>query len=220
MTREEREQLAARHTPLVWSIVRRYIGRGVETDDLFQLGSLGLLKAIDGFDENFGVQFSTYAVPKIAGEIRRFLRDDGTVKVSRTLREQAYALEKARQVLTQELGREPLLSELAQRTGMTAEEAALCASAPLTVSSLDEPLGEDGGTLLDLCGQDEEDRVVDRIALREAMKQLDAPERAVLDLRYFRDMTQQKTGEALGLSQVKVSRTEKKALQKLRALLI
>ncbi len=221
MTAAEREALVERHTPLVRSIVRRYIGCGVEPDDLFQLGVIGLIKAIDNFDARRGVQFSTYAVPKIAGEIRRFLRDDGAVRVSRTVRERAASLERERLRLASESGREPTLSELAAAAGLSAEEAAVCLCAPLRVSSLDEPVGEDGAPLRELiAGENGEERLLERLDLRDALRALDDVERRVLLLRYWRDMTQQQAGALLGMSQVKVSRTEKRAVARLREMLL
>ena len=215
---EETARLIEQHTPLVWSIVRRFLGRGVEAEDLFQLGSIGLLKAIEGYDEELGHAFSTYAVPKIMGEIRRFLRDDGAVKVSRTLRERSVQVARAREVFLQNHGREPILSELAQATGLTAEEVAECAGASRPVLSLDDPLGEEGdGCLLDLQHDPYgEERLLEQMDLRQALDLLEPTERQLIALRYSRDLTQQKTADILGLTQVKVSRMEKKILAKLR----
>ena len=217
----EVERLVEQHTPLVWSIVRRFLGRGVEAEDLFQLGSIGLLKAIDGFDEAFGTRFSTYAVPKIMGEIQRFLRDDGPVKVSRGLREKSSLIRQARDRLLQETGQEPGVQALARATGLEPEEIALCENAGRAVLSLDAPLSpdgaEDGGSLLDLqADPGAESRLLDRMDLEKAVGQLEPLERQVVALRFFRDLTQQKTADLLGLTQVRVSRMEKRILQKLR----
>ena len=217
----EVERLVEQHTPLVWSIVRRFLGRGVEAEDLFQLGSIGLLKAIDGFDEAFGTRFSTYAVHKSMGEIQRFLRDDGPVKVSRSLREKSSLIRQARDRLLQETGQEPGVQALARATGLEPEEIALCENAGRAVLSLDAPLSpdgaEDGGSLLDLqADPGAESRLLDRMDLEKAVGQLEPLERQVVALRFFRDLTQQKTADLLGLTQVRVSRMEKRILQKLR----
>ena len=206
------------HTPLVWSIVRRFMGRGVEAEDLFQLGTIGLLKAIDGYDASLGHAFSTYAVPKIMGEIRRFLRDDGTVKVSRTLRERSVQVARLRESFLQCHGREPTVSELVEGTGLSPEEVAECAGAGQAVLSLDAPLGEEGeGNLLDLQHDPHgEERLLEQIDLHTAIGGLAPQERQLIALRYGRGLTQQKTADILGLSQVKVSRMEKKILAQLR----
>jgi RNA polymerase sporulation-specific sigma factor len=201
-------------------VVRRFFGRGVDPEDLYQLGCLGFLKAIDGYDAEFGTQFSTYAVPKIAGEIRRFLRDDGTVKVSRTLKEQAAQIRLARNKLTVQLGREPLLSELSQETDLTPEEIAAAEQAVLPTDSLQRPAGEDGCSLEQLLpGEEIEEKILETVALRAAVGQLEPRQKAIIDLRYFRAMTQEKTAAVLGISQVQVSRMERKALTRLRELL-
>lgn len=218
--KERMQVLVKEHTPLIWSIVRRYMGRGVEADDLFQLGAIGLIKAIDGFDEGFGTQFSTYAVPKIMGEIKRFLRDDGPVKVSRGIKEKAYAIERARQELCAVGGCEPTVSQIAAQTGLEIEEIAMCRQASMAVSSLDEPLTEDGGSLLDIKGDIyAEEKMVEHMSLYEAISRLEDDERKVVALRFFRDMTQQKTADVLGFTQVKVSRIEKRAIGKLKKLM-
>ena len=201
---------------LVWSVVRRYYGRGVDPDDLYQLGCLGFVKAVRGFDPAYGTQFSTYAVPKIAGEIRRFLRDDGAVKVSRGLRERGAAIRQAGDRLREELGRDPTLSELSAATGLEPEDIAAAETANGPVASLQMDLG-DGLTLENLVGDEgPEEAVVERVALRDALKTLPDRERQVMELRYFRGMTQDKTAKILGVSQVQISRLERKALDKLR----
>lgn len=218
--RDAGEQLVIENSGLIWSIARRYFGRGVEPDDLYQLGCVGFLKAIAGFDLDYGTQFSTYAVPKIAGEIRRFLRDDGTVKVSRSLKERAAAIKIARQRLTGVLDREPTVSELAQETGLTAEEIATAELATASTESIHRQTGEDGFTLENvLCTDGMEEQILESVALREAMAQLPQRERTVLDLRYFHGLTQDKTARLLGLSQVQISRIEKKALGMLREII-
>ena len=201
---------------LIWSVVRRYYGRGVEADDLYQLGCLGFLKAVQGFDFTYGTCFSTYAVPKIAGEIRRFLRDDGTVKVSRSIREQAQMLYSTREWLRQELGREPALSELSEATGLTPEEIARTEIATDTPESLQRETA-DGLTLEGMLGTEApEEAMVERIALRQAVDALPEKERTTILLRYFKGLTQQQTARILGVSQVQISRLERRGLQRLR----
>ena len=201
---------------LIWSIVRRYFGRGVEPEDLYQLGCLGFVKAVRGFDPAFGCQFSTYAVPKIAGEIRRYLRDDGPVKVSRGLKERGAQIKSAREKLTAALGREPTLTELSAETGLEREEIAAAEEAGLPVASLQMETG-DGLTLESALGSDGmEEGIVEREALRGAIDSLPDRERQVILLRYYRSMTQEQTARVLGVSQVQISRIERRAVDKLR----
>ena len=210
------EQALLENSGLIWSIVRRYCGRGVDADDLYQLGCLGFLKAVRGFDPEYGTQFSTYAVPKIAGEIRRFLRDDGAVKVSRTLRERAQMILSARQMLMQRLGREPALSELAEETGLAPEEIAQAEIAVETPESL-QAEREDGLTLEGTLGTDApEESLVESIALRQQIDCLPEREKMVILLRFYKGLTQEQSARILGVSQVQVSRLERKALEKLR----
>lgn len=215
--REAEEELVKANVGLIWSVARRYFGRGVDPDDLYQLGCLGFLKAVEGFDPNFGTQFSTYAVPKIAGEIRRFLRDDGTVKVSRGLKERSAHIKMIRQQMTAKLGREPTLSELSAETGLQAEEIAVAETATASAESIQKPSGEDGFTLEDVLTDGEmEEKIVEKIALQEAIERLSEREQMVIKLRFFHGMTQDKTSKILGVSQVQISRIEKKALESLR----
>ncbi len=215
--RQAGEQLVVDNAGLIWSVARRYFGRGVDPDDLYQLGCVGFLKAVAGFDTQYGTQFSTYAVPKIAGEIRRFLRDDGAVKVSRGLKERAATVKMARQRLTGELGREPTLSEIAEQVGFTVEEIAMAETATSAAESIQRETGEDGFTLeAVLTDGSQEDQLIERIALREAIAKLPERERMVVVLRFFRGLTQEKTAAIVGVSQVQVSRIEKKALTHLR----
>lgn len=210
------EQMLRDNSGLIWSIVRRYYGCGVEPDDLYQLGCLGFIKAVKGFDITFGTQFSTYAVPKIAGEIRRFLRDDGAIKVSRSLREQAAAIFSAREKLSATLGREPVLSELSEETGLSAEEIAQCELAVAAPESLQRETG-DGLTLENVIGSDSpEESMVERIALREAVDALPEREKMTILLRFFKGLTQEQSARILGVSQVQISRLERRALEKLR----
>lgn len=211
------EKLITENTGLIWSIARRYFGRGVEPDDLFQLGCVGFLKAVEGFDTAYGTQFSTYAVPKIAGEIRRFLRDDGAIKVSRSIKERAAAIKKARERLTGELGREPTVSELSQALDLSAEEIASAETATSAAESIQRQTGEEGFSLEDvLCTDGMEEKLLERMTLQEALKHLGEKERMVIQLRYYHSLTQQRVSEIIGVSQVQVSRIEKKALQQLR----
>lgn len=214
---EAREILVTENSGLIWSVTKRFLGRGAEADDMYQLACLGFLKAVDGFDLRFGTQFSTYAVPKIAGEIRRFLRDDGAVKVSRGIKERSATIRMARNQLTNTLGREPTIGEIAEQTGLTAEEIALAESATATVESIHQTTGEDGFSLENvLTDTQTEETILEQMALRQAIDKLPEREATVIKLRYFHGLTQQRVSKVLDVSQVQVSRIEKKALEKLR----
>ena len=218
--REASEILVTENSGLIWSVARRFIGRGTESDDLYQLGCLGFLKAVEGFDLEYGTQFSTYAVPKIAGEIRRFLRDDGAVKVSRSLKEQAMTIKVARNHLATALGREPSLQEISRQTGFTPEEIALAENATAATESIQRECGEEGFSLENILTDTEsEERMVERIALMQAVSRLPEREEMVIRLRYFHALTQERVAKVLEVSQVQVSRIEKKALGHLRELL-
>jgi RNA polymerase sporulation-specific sigma factor len=218
--KEASEILVTENAGLVWSVARRFMGRGTEPEDLYQLGCLGFLKAVNGFDLEYGTQFSTYAVPKIAGEIRRFLRDDGAVKVSRTIKEQATAIKSARNQLMLSLGREPSVSEIADATGFTAEEIAVAETATAATESIQKQTGEDGFSLENvLTDTQTEERLVEKIALSQAIDKLPEREAMVIRLRYFHGLTQDRTAKVLSVSQVQVSRIEKKALAALRDLM-
>ncbi len=218
--REAGEQLITENAGLIWSVARRYFGRGVDSDDLYQLGCLGFLKAVEGYDLEFGTQFSTYAVPKIAGEIRRFLRDDGTIKVSRGLKEQSAAIKMARGKLTAQLGREPTVGEISREIGLTPEEIAVAETATAATESIQRESGEEGFTLENvLTDSDSEEKMVERIALKEAISKLPEREAMVVNLRYFHDLTQERVSKVLKVSQVQVSRIEKKALGHLREMM-
>ena len=215
-----REDLVSENSGLIWSVARRFMGRGTEADDLYQLGCLGFLKAVEGFDLSFGTQFSTYAVPKIAGEIRRFLRDDGAVKVSRGIKEQAATIKSARNLLINALGREPTLQELSNQTGITPEEIAFAETATAATESINREAGEDGFTLESVLSNTEsEDAMVEKISLRQAIEDLPEREATVIRLRYFHGLTQQRVSKVLEVSQVQVSRIEKKAILRLRQLM-
>lgn len=212
-----KETLVAENSGLIWAIVRRFLGRGTEADDLYQLGCLGFLKAVEGFDLQFGTQFSTYAVPKISGEIRRFLRDDGAVKVSRTLKEQAAAIRSTRNRLLSVLGREPSIAEISRQTGFSPEEIALAETATAATESIQRETGEEGFSLEHILTDTEsEERMVEKIALRQAVASLPERERKVIQLRYFHGLTQQRAAKILDVSQVQVSRIEKKAIAMLK----
>ena len=213
------EQVLTENTGLIWSVAKRYYGRGVDPDDLYQLGCLGFIKAVKGFDLTYGTQFSTYAVPKIAGEIRRFLRDDAPVKVERSLRERSLALYATRQRLCAELGREPQLSELAEAMDCAPEEIAELELATAAPESLQAELG-DGLTLEHtLSDSSGEDAMVERIALRASVDTLPEKEKLTILLRFYKGLTQEQTARVLRVSQVQVSRLERRALERLREML-
>lgn len=218
--RETAGKLVEENSGLIWSVARRFFGRGVDADDLYQLGCVGLLKAIDGYDESFGTKFSTYAVPKISGEIRRFLRDDGMVKVSRGIKEQAVQLKQARITLEQRIGREPSISELARETGISPEDIAFIETATGPAESLQRETGEDGFTLeLVLGDYGAEEKMVEYVALRTAIDKLPERERQVIALRYYHGMTQQNCAKVMRVSQVQISRLERRAVELLKDML-
>ena len=213
-------EIVSENAGLIWSVVRRYIGRGVDAEDLYQLGCLGLLKAIDGFDEGFGTRFSTYAVPKISGEIRRFLRDDGAVKVSRGVKEQAAQIRAARSALEQRIGREPTLTELERETGINVEDIVFAETATGPAESLQRESGEDGFSLeLVLGDYAAEEKMLEHVALRSAVEMLPEKERQVIALRFYHGMTQQNCARVLHVSQVQISRLERRAIDERRELL-
>lgn len=208
--------LVEENSGLIHTIARRYYGRGLEPEDLYQLACVGFIKAVRGFDPALGNEFSTYAVPKIAGEIRRFLRDDGAVKVSRAVKERAMRVRRIQSELESRLGRSPGVSELAAAAGLTPEEVAACEQAEVSVDSLERELSG-GGRLGDLIGDEGmEERTCLYLSLEEALETLPERERQVIALRYARDMTQQQVSRIIGVSQVQVSRIEKRALAALR----
>lgn len=218
--RDAEAQLIEENSGLIWSIARRYYGRGVEPDDLYQLACVGFIKAVRGFDAALGNEFSTYAVPKIAGEIRRFLRDDGAVKVGRAVKERAARVRRVQAELEGRTGRSPTVSEVAEAAGLTAEEVASCEQAEVTVDSFERELSG-GGRLGDLVGDEGmEERACLYLSLGEALGALPERERQVLALRFSRDLTQQQVSRIIGVSQVQVSRIEKRAIAALREKLI
>ena len=218
--REAGEVLITENAGLIWSVAKRFAGRGTDLDDLYQLGCLGFLKAVEGFDVSYGTQFSTYAVPKIAGEIRRFLRDDGAVKVSRTIKEQAASIKTARNRLTISLGREPLISEISMETGFSPEDIAQADSATAATESIQKENGEDGFSLESILSDTEsEEEMLEKISLKQALMALPERESMVVRLRYYHGLTQERVARVLSVSQVQVSRIEKKAIAHLREIL-
>ena len=218
---EARAQLVEENVGLIWCVVRRFLGRGVESEDLFQIGSIGLLKAIDKFDFAFDVKFSTYAVPMISGEIQRFLRDDGIIKVSRSLKEMAYKAFLAREKLQERLNRAPTLEELANDMGVEKEELTMAMEASSEVESLYKPVYQKDGNEVPLLEKLEErecqeERVLNRMLLSQLLDELGKEERQLIYLRYFSNKTQTEIGQELGISQVQVSRMEKKILKRMR----
>ncbi len=220
MKSEKRDEFIAANIPLVHSLANRFKGRGIEYEELFSAGSLGLVKACDNFDESRGLCFSTYAVPVILGEIKRLFRDGGAVKLSRSLKELSLKVQKAREELSKS-GREPTISELAEYLKISPEEAAeaIQASAPpLSLTAFDSE--SENGTELDLPVESAESSLIDRLALRQCLEKLPKDDRMLIILRYFRSKTQAETGELMGLSQVQVSRRERKILENLRLQLV
>ena len=218
--KQAQEDLVNENTGLIWAIAKRYMGRGTDMEDLYQLGCLGFLKAVEGFDLQYGTQFSTYAVPKIAGEIRRFLRDDGAGKVSRSIKEQAYAIRNVRSQLSLALGREPTIGEISRQTGFTPEEIAVAETATAATESIQREAGEEGFSLEDVLSDTEtEEQMVEKLALRQAVDALPEREARIIKLRYFHGLTQMRVAKVMGVSQVQISRIEKKTLEHLRRLL-
>ncbi|MCI7181588.1 MAG: RNA polymerase sporulation sigma factor SigF [Schaedlerella sp.] len=220
-----REQLVEENVGLIWCVVKRFTGRGVETEDLFQIGSIGLLKAIDKFDLSYDVKFSTYAVPMITGEIKRFLRDNGMIKVSRSLKELSYKAFQAREKLQEQLGREPDIEELAEELKVGKEELAMAMEAGSEVESLQRPVYQKDGNTVPLMEKlteevNREETVINHVAVSQLLGELEREERQLLYLRYYADKTQSEIGKLMGISQVQVSRMEKRILNRLREYLI
>jgi len=218
---EAREQLVQNNIGLIWSIVKRFSNRGYELEDLFQIGSIGLLKAIEKFDTSYEVKFSTYAVPMIMGEIKRFIRDDGIIKVSRSLKEISNKSRAVREELNKKMGREPTIEEIAREMGLTVEEVVLANESCADVESLNKTIYQGDGHPIFLLDKiksvdDESGKVTDILALREILKQLSPKEREIIVLRYYQDKTQTEIAEKIGISQVQVSRLEKRILQHMK----
>ena len=218
---EARAQLVQENAGLVWCVVKRFLHRGAEAEDLFQIGNIGLLKAIDKFDLSYEVKFSTYAVPMISGEIKRFLRDDGMIKVSRSLKELAYKSCACRERLQEAWGREPTITEIASELKVETEELLMAMDASSEIESLHKPIYQKEGQELRLMDklpeqEEQEDRILDHMLLQELLTYLDKEERRLIYLRYFANQSQSQVGKELGISQVQVSRMEKKILKNLR----
>ncbi|MEW6621631.1 MAG: RNA polymerase sporulation sigma factor SigF [Bacillota bacterium] len=221
---EAREKLINCNLKLVFNLVQRFENRGYELEDLFQIGTIGLIKAIDKFDLNYNVKFSTYAVPMILGEIRRFLRDDGTVKISRSLKETAYKTYKIKEQLTKELGREPSVVELSEKMGINKEEIIAALDASQSPSSIHDTLYQDEGDPILVIDQlsdnkSDEDAWFEKFAVRDVLKHLPQKHRQIILLRFFQDKTQMEVAEIIGLSQVQVSRIERQALKNIKNIL-
>ena len=215
---DARDKLCRENMGLVWNIVKRFSQSGVDSEDLAQTGIIGLLKAIDNFDESFDVKFSTYAVPMIIGEIRRFLRDDGLIKVSRTLKSQAYLGYKAREELSIELGREPTISEISEKCGVSVVELAAAFEATMAPDSINREVYEDSGSeVIDsVKSTEDEEKIINKITVKNILDKLSQRERQILVLRYFRGKTQAEIAPIVGVSQVQVSRIEKKVFERIR----
>lgn len=221
--KEAKEQLIELHSGLIWNVVRRFTGRGVETEDLFQMGAIGLIRAIDKFDFSYDVKFSTYAVPLISGEIKRFLRDDGMIKVSRTLKENQWKIQRAMENLWKESGREPTVEEVAKILEMEPEEIVLCLENVVEVESMEQKMYEGEGRDLVLkdrlsVEKNEQEELVDHLFLEQLLEALDERDRKLILLRYYENKTQSQVSEVLGISQVQVSRLEKKILRRMKEL--
>lgn len=219
--KEARDTLFEENIGLVYSVARRFLGRGVEMEDLFQIGSIGLLKAVDKFDVTFDVKFSTYAVPMIAGEIKRYLRDDGILKVSRSLKETNYRIYQQRECLERTLGREPTLVELSDAMELPVEELVLTLESGAEVESLHKTIYQGEGNEISLLDklpekENQQDVLLNKILLEEILGTLEPKERQLIYMRYFQDMTQTQIAERMGISQVQVSRMEKRILKRLR----
>lgn len=216
-----RDLVVSENIGLVWSIVRRFANRGHEMEDLFQIGSIGLIKAIDKFDDAFEVKFSTYAVPMITGEIKRFLRDDGMIKVSRSLKETATKVRAVKEYLSNDMGREPTIEEIAEKLEITKEEIVMALESGAEVESLYKTIYQGDGNAIYLIDkieqtEDENTLMLDKLALKEIIDSLDEKDQDIIRLRYFCERTQTDIAKELGISQVQVSRLEKKILKIMR----
>ncbi len=219
--KEARDKIVNDNVGLVWSIVRRFTNRGHEIEDLFQIGSIGLIKAIDKFDFSYGVKFSTYAVPMITGEIKRFLRDDGMIKVSRSLKETASKIRAVREKYNSKVGRDPTLDEVEEELNIDRDIIVMALETSSQVESLYKTIYQGDGSPIYLIdklteAEDEEEKIIDNIALESIIDSLDEKEREIIRLRYFKDRTQTDIANELGISQVQVSRLEKKILKTMR----
>lgn len=221
--KKAKEQLIMMHSGLIWNVVRRFMGRGYEAEDLYQIGAIGLIRAIDKFDFTYDVKFSTYAVPLISGEIKRFLRDDGMIKVSRSLKENQWKIKKAAETLRNEMGREPTVEEIAGELFMEPEEIVLSMEAAVEVESIEQSIFAGDGKEISLkeriaCEKNEEEELTNKLFLQQLLDTLDKRDRTLIMLRYFENKTQNQVAEAMGISQVQVSRLEKKILRRMKEL--
>jgi len=219
--KQARDILITENMGLIWSIVRRFSGRGYEIEDLFQIGSIGLIKAVDKFDTSFDVRFSTYAVPMITGEIKRFLRDDGIIKVSRTLKETVVKVQRAKEQITKMNGHEPTIEEISKEIGVVSEEIVMALEAGSEIESLYKTIYQGDGNSILLIDKIEEDKnaheiLINKMVLSDLIKLLTPKERKIIEMRYFDEKTQTDIAKELGISQVQVSRLEKKILARMR----
>lgn len=216
---DARDRIIQKNMRLVWSVVQRFLNRGYESDDLFQIGCIGLLKSVDKFDLSYEVKFSTYAVPMIIGEIQRFIRDDGAVKVSRSLKEIGGKVRKKKDELSKKLGHNPTVNEIAEALDLSPEDVVLSQEAIRSPSSIHETVYENDGdpiTLLDQISDKDGGKWFDKLVIREAVEHLQEREKLIVYLRYFKDQTQTEVAKRLGISQVQVSRLEKKILEEIK----
>lgn len=221
--KEARDTLVLENTGLIWSIVKRFTNRGYDAEELFQIGCIGLIKSVDNFDTKYNVKFSTYAVPMIAGEIKRFLRDDGMIKVSRALKELAYKAYLKNEELKNELGRDATIRELAESLEVSEEEVSMAIDAGMEVESLHQPIYQNDGneiSLMDKIGKEKscEDEAINKVLVTQILEKMSGEERKLIKLRYFSNMSQKDVGEKLGISQVQVSRIEKRILTKMKCI--
>lgn len=221
--RGAREVLVEKNLGLVHHIVKRFLGRGYDAEDLFQIGSIGLMKAIDKFDLSYEVKFSTYAVPMIAGEIKRFLRDDGMVKVSRSLKENGFKIRQASEQIAQKMGREATISEISEWTGITPEDIVMAMEANVEVESIYKSVYQSDGNEIYMVdrlpsGKDENEEILNHMLLEQLLSKLEEHEKQLIGLRYFQNKTQTEVAKQLGISQVQVSRLEKRILLRMRGL--
>ena len=223
--KKAREQLVEENMGLVWSIVKRFSGRGTDMEDLFQIGAMGLIKAIDKFDTSFEVKFSTYAVPMIAGEIKRFLRDDGMVKVSRTLKENCWKIHRETEGFRQQKGREPTIEELSELTGLLPEEIAMAIESAAEVESIYKTIPQKDGSEVCLLDRMESQgsgmqQLLNKVVLEQLLEELPQEERRLIVMRYLQEKTQSEVAKVMGVSQVQISRLEKRILRQLREKLV
>lgn len=218
--KESLEKLILENSGLIWSIVKKFSNRGYELEDLYQIGCIGFVKAIQKFDESYNVKLSTYAVPIIIGEIKRFIRDDGLIKVSRSLKELSTKAFYVKEILSNELNREPTINEIAEKLGVELEEVILALESSQKISSLDEVVYQDDGSPIyaidKISDENKEIGWVEKIVLKDALRKLSPRERKIIFFRYFKDKTQTEIAEILGISQVQVSRIEKKIIEKIK----